>query len=467
VSQHPSQLESLVLGTILAHPESGVLAVRVFGAYWDDAWTDVGRRSVALAIRDLVIAGKLPDALTVQSRADDDSEETIRELAAFSEAPNVLLQRTAQLRDVTLSRVLADLLRRSAARIEAGQAESPELEATAVTSRCAAIASAGVTETHVGDIITLIETQYDAIKSGNHMTGIPTGIPLVDQNLMGLPYGKMVLLAARPSHGKTSLACNIIELCLRLRDPQPVVFFSFDDDAELALSRLACIHSGVSWSHAQTARLNAATEKRYREALTWVRQAPIKLYCDRSLSPMQCRALLQSTMTTEFAGKRPLVVVDFLQKQAINVETVKDGDMRNKALVASGTWKDTIELCQVPGLVLAQLNRDGSGREPELRHLKESGNLEEDAYAALLLWREGRDDPSAPANKLRVHLAKNKGGPTCRDWLHFTGYSFRYRPWDDASDRDATEDEQRALERRDLTTQVGAGQMDLDDTETF
>jgi replicative DNA helicase len=268
---------------------------------------------------------------------------------------------------------------------------------------------------------------------------------------MGVPYGKFVVLAARPSHGKTSYAGNIIDLALRIG--HPVVFFSLDDDGELALTRLACIHAGISWRHAHNARLNHETEARYRETLAWLRVAPLEVYTNRSISPLQSRARLHALLCGRFRGSRPLVVVDFIQKQANAVEEAAQLDATSRVALASAQWKDTFEELDLPGLVLAQLNRSAAGSEPLLEHIKQCGGVEEDAYAVLLLWRPGRDDPRRPANQALVHLAKNKGGPTARCVFHFAGYCCRYTPWRD-TDETVTEERLVAVESGTYADQI-------------
>jgi replicative DNA helicase len=437
-------LETRLLATILTCPESGQIAVRHLGRHWRDAWTDAGRSAIARAVGELVDRGILPDSFTVESHLGDaPAAATLADLLPHAEAMELVRQRADALLQLALRRELGSVIHASQENLHSDPDLDPKAEASALTGRCAAIAAASVSDQSLAALEAKLVAEYDAARDDGVVMGLPLGHPALDTSLMGIPYGKLVVLAARPGHGKTSYACNIIDIALRL--DHPVVFFSFDDDARLALRRLACIHAGVPYRQATAGRLSPEAKDRYFEALKWLGASPLQIYTNRSLSPIQCRAKLQALLCGRFRGTRPLVVVDFIQKQAHTVEDAAQLDATSRVGLASTQWKDTLEELDLPGLVLAQINRDGAGREPALENIKQCGGIEEDAYGVVLLWRAYRDDPQRPANQIQVHLAKNKCGPTARCVLHFSGYCFRYTPWRD-SDQPATAEQMAAEE---------------------
>jgi len=449
-----------LLGTILLHPAMAALAVQTVGErYWLSPWPSSETLAIARRIQQYTQRGELP---ALHYLRDDLAEQPallalLEDLPRHAEAENLVPQTARRLKSVAL-RLGARLTADSLALQFADPAADPVLLSSQAIVQLAEYASAGAHYPSPREMGETLVADYDAMHSGARPDGFKLYHPVLDHLLGGgLPYGEMLVLGARPSHGKTSFLGNIIVRALRAN--HPVVFFSLDDSHKLALSRLACIHGGISLSHALHGALRPATEARYKAALRWLGQAPLEIVPNRDLSPLQSRAILQSAMLTRFPGRKPLAALDYAQKQAPYVDGHERLDTRNQVSACMWTWKTTIGDLGVPGIVLAQINRDAKksgATRPRLENLKESGAIEEDAYAVGLLDYPYRDDPAKPANLVHLYLDKNKGGPVGQARLHFSGHDLRYTPWDDERDTELTGPQMQEAQRHLLADQTTA-----------
>lgn len=448
-----------LLGTILLAPETAALAVQTVGErHWLSPWPDAPTREIARLVARYVAAGELP-ALHVLR---DDLEEhpatlaVLDDLPHHAESPTLVPQTARRLKTHALrlgARLAADHL---ALQFAAPDADPVALASEAIV-RLAEYASAGAHYPTVAAMGARLSAEYDAMRDGTRPDGFRLYHPVLDHLTGGgLPYGEMLVLGARPSHGKTSWVGNMIVRALR--QDHPVVFFSLDDSQQLAQQRLACIHASVSLSHAAHGRLRPATEARYKLALDWLGRAPLEIVPLRELSPLGSRAVLQSLMLTRFVGRRPLVVLDFVQRQAPYVDGADRMDSRSQNSATSWAWKQTATELGVPLVVLAQLNRatkTTGDRRPRIENLKESGNIEEDAYAVALLDYPYRDDKDKPGNVVYVYLEKNKGGAIGQAKYLFSGHDLRYTPWRD-TDVELSGPDMQAEQRRLLAEQTDA-----------
>jgi replicative DNA helicase len=241
--------------------------------------------------------------------------------------------------------------------------------------------------------------------------GISTGFTKLDEMTGGLHAGELVILAARPSMGKTALALNICwHVASRLL--QPVAIFSLEMSQESLLTRMLCAAARVDSQRFRAGYLNEAERKKLREAANQMVESPIYIDDTAGINLMDMHAKLRRLQQS--GQKLGLVVVDYLQLMSIRGRT----ENRNQEVsqLSRGMKLLSKEL-GCPFLVLSQLSRAPETRQgdhrPQLSDLRESGSIEQDADLVAFIFREevykrDREDLRGVAE---LHLAKQRNGP--------------------------------------------------------
>lgn len=274
----------------------------------------------------------------------------------------------------------------------------------------------------VGEEMEEVET---LIREKKSVTGVSTGFFDVDKMLLGMQAGDLLVLAARPSMGKTSLALNIAEnvaLGKRKLDPKPVAVFSLEMSAESLVRRMICCHAEVSSQQLATGQVGAVEHRKLISAADALRGAPIYVDDSAGLEAMELRARarrLKRKYDIQF------IVVDYLQLMNFS-KFARDGRQRETAAI-SGALKAMAKELRVPVLVLSQLSRapetrDSKSAVPKLSDLRDSGAIEQDADVVMLLRRPCRykSDPEADQPRLSIlDIAKHRNGPTGEVRLDF------------------------------------------------
>jgi len=269
-----------------------------------------------------------------------------------------------------------------------------------------------------------VATIEDLFHRRGALTGLGTGFRDWDSKTNGLHGGEMVVIAARPSMGKTSLAMNVAEyVATELR--QPVLVFSLEMTAESLVMRMIC---SISRVNLRSIREGFMSERDFPKLITATgRLSNAPLYVDDTpgLSILQLRA--RARRLWQQVGLK-LIVVDYLQLLHSTAARADQNRQQEIADISSGLKTLAKEL-DVPVIVLSQLNREverDKSRKPRLSDLRESGAIEQDADLVGLLYRadasnpkraaSGDDDEEGPteADALPVNLliAKQRNGPT-------------------------------------------------------
>ena len=268
----------------------------------------------------------------------------------------------------------------------------------------------------------LEKTVDEAINLINHMlhhkgdvTGVPTGFVDLDKLTTGWHSGEMIVLAARPSMGKTAIALNMAEACILPRGghaPTPTMMFSLEMPSEQLAMRLICSHARADMM-ALREGFAKGKEKDIIESAKALKQAPFWIDDTSGLNILELRAKARR-LHSQVEGGLGLIIIDYLQ-------LVSGTDMRVQreqqiAEISRGI-KGLAKELRVPVVVLAQLNRESEKekRQPRMSDLRESGSIEQDADVVLLLSRpketndeEDRTDFN-PVRELIV--AKQRNGP--------------------------------------------------------
>ncbi len=248
------------------------------------------------------------------------------------------------------------------------------------------------------------------------LTGIGTGFLDLDRMTTGLHAGEMVVIAARPSVGKTSLAMNIAEY-VSLELKQPVGVFSLEMTAESLVLRMLCSRARVNMRKIRDGFLAERDFPKLTGTAGKLTSAPLFIDDSSGMSVLQLRAKARR-MWQQYGIK--LFVIDYLQ---LLHSTSRRAENRQQEIAEiSGGIKALAKELKVPVIVLAQLNRDlekrGPGERPRLSDLRESGSIEQDADLVCLLYRESKKEAEEEGSEfeqdaisVKLFVAKQRNGP--------------------------------------------------------
>ena len=267
-----------------------------------------------------------------------------------------------------------------------------------------------------GDIKALVQRALEKIEAfhanAGVLDGISTGFADLDKMTCGLHAGEMIVIAARPSCGKTSLAMNIAE-AVAVDAALPVGVFSLEMSAESLTMRMVCSRARVNLRKIRDGFLAERDFPKLQSAAAKVAKAPLFIDDTPGLSILQLRAKARR-MWQQHEVK--LFVIDYLQ---LLHTTNRRADNRQQEIadISSGVKALAKEL-SVPVIVLSQLNREIEKREknarPRLSDLRESGSIEQDADVVGLLYNVDMDEEQQDTDSRQVNLliAKQRNGPT-------------------------------------------------------
>ncbi len=252
--------------------------------------------------------------------------------------------------------------------------------------------------------------------AGKHVTGVPTGFDELDEMLSGLQRGEMVILAARPSMGKTAFALNITENMAS--SSGGVAFFSLEMGRQQLVQRILCAKGGVDGQKLRKNMLSREEWQRIMGACDSLNNTPIFIDDTPGLTLLQMRS--KARRMKEKHGIEA-IVIDYLQLMSSGTRV--ESRQVEVSEISRGVKAMAREL-DVPVVCLSQLNRQAEGREghrPRMSDLRESGSIEQDADVVMMLHREAyyhKQDPNWEeanpnrANIAEVIVAKQRNGPT-------------------------------------------------------
>ncbi len=268
-----------------------------------------------------------------------------------------------------------------------------------------------------------LKTAYERIEKLHQgkgmLRGVPTGFVDLDNMLSGLQNSDLVILGARPSLGKTTLALDIARHAA-LVGKVPVGVFSLEMSREQVIDRIIAAESQVPLWKLRTGRISDDTEFQMIQA-SLERLSHAKIFIDDTPSPniIQMRSMARRLQIEHGLG---LLIVDYLQ--LIAPRTNSDNMVHQITEISRGLKSLGREL-NVPILALSQLSRAVDQRDhkvPRLSDLRESGSIEQDADVVLFIYREGKDRTDATSEEkdaAEIIVAKHRNGPTGSVKLRF------------------------------------------------
>lgn len=295
-----------------------------------------------------------------------------------------------------------------------------------------------VSQQHVKQSVVSLETILtesferldDLHKDKKQTRGIPTGYKDLDNMLAGFQRSDLIILAARPSMGKTALALNFAHN-VAVSAKEPVLMFSLEMSKEQLVDRLLSMESGVDAWALRTGNLTDSDFEKIGHAMGTLSEA--KMYIDDTpgitVSDMRTKARRE-------AHNQPLglIVVDYLQLMSGGGKFANEGNRVQEISEISRGLKGIARELNVPVLALSQLSRSVENRTPQipqLADLRESGSIEQDADVVAFIYREEYYNPETDRKKITdILIKKHRNGPTGAVELYFDNEKQRFRSLD-------------------------------------
>lgn len=286
----------------------------------------------------------------------------------------------------------------------------------------------------IGDIGSRAMEAMDAVREGRRKPGVPTGLPRLDSILGGgFKPGQVIVLAARPGMGKTTLAMDWARRTAALHGPAAV--WSLEMGAEELWTRLACAEAGVDSQKASSGFLGPVERGRLEDARDSLAQTPLLVNDQATISIPEIRAQFDRSQAQ--MGKINLAVIDYLQ--LLTGPDKKGQSDASRVAEISRSLKLFAKDAGVPLLVLSQLNREiekRAGGRPQLSDLRDSGAIEQDSDIVIFLHRK----PGCADNEAELHLAKHRNGPQAIIPLAMDLQHYRFRELERLTAGPAVED---------------------------
>jgi replicative DNA helicase len=267
--------------------------------------------------------------------------------------------------------------------------------------------------TSIEDILSDSFERLDELhKDKGTIRGIPTGYKDLDNILAGFQRSDLIVLAARPSMGKTALQLNLAHN-IAVESEQPVLIFSLEMSKEQLVDRMLSIESGVDAWALRTGNLNDDDFERIGQAMGSLSEAQIFIDDSAGITVSDLR-----TKARREAHQRPLglIIVDYLQLMSGGSRFGGDGNRVQEISEISRGLKQIARELNVPVLALSQLSRSVESRSPQipqLADLRESGSIEQDADVVLFIYREEYYNPETDRKNITdILIKKHRNGPT-------------------------------------------------------
>ena len=268
-----------------------------------------------------------------------------------------------------------------------------------------------------------IEKLDELARHEGDITGIPTGFKDFDEKTAGLQDSDLIIVAGRPSMGKTTLAMNIAENAA-IKHEKPVAIFSMEMSAQQLVRRMFSSLGQIDQNKLRTGSLDDLDWPKLTSAMNLLHKSHIFIDETPSLSPAELRARARRLKREHDIG---LIVVDYLQLMAV------PGTRENRATEIaeiSRSLKAIAKELQLPVIALSQLNRaleQRPNKRPVMADLRESGSIEQDADLIVFIYRDEVYNEDTPEKgKAEIIIGKHRNGPTGTVVLTFQGHWLRF-----------------------------------------
>jgi len=286
--------------------------------------------------------------------------------------------------------------------------------------------SRGAADQETHGIATVLTEAFEEINSlmagGGVGSGIATGYFELDERTSGLGRGDLVIVAGRPSMGKTTFSNCVVDH-IAVVEKLPVVYFSLEVSRQHLVRNMLCSRARVELQHVRRGTLSNEEVEKLTRAAGELMESTVFIDDTAGANILSIRAKARRIKQQHGLG---LVVVDYLQL----METGRGENRQQEIAQISRQLKAMARELDVPVIAISQLNRSVDSREdrrPRMSDLRESGALEQDADVIMFLYREYQYKPTEEnRNQAELIIAKQRNGPTGNLPLHFFGHFMRF-----------------------------------------
>lgn len=257
---------------------------------------------------------------------------------------------------------------------------------------------------------------YDSIEQNannelGEVTGLPSGFRDLDRLTRGLQKSDLIIVAARPSVGKTAFALNVAQKAAD-ETTDPIAIFSLEMSAEQLLQRMICAEGNIEAERLRTGKLQADDWLKLTNSIASLSKKPIFIDDTPGITVSDIKAKAMRLMN-EHGGRLGAILIDYLQLVRLRTKT---GNRQEEVSEISRTLKSIARELDVPIIALSQLSRSVEQRQdkrPMMSDIRESGSIEQDADIVAFLYRDDYyDRESENKNVIEVIIAKQRNGPT-------------------------------------------------------
>ena len=417
------EAEQAVLGAMLIDKEAIAKATEVLSA--DDFYREA-HRIIFSAMLELYNKNEAVDMVTVTEILKRDNKlEDIGGIAYITSLANVVLTAAnvkyhAEI--VAEKSVLRQLVRVSTEIAAMGYEANEDVGTLLDTaeSRILEISNRKKKNdfTAINDILMdSVQSIESLLQNKGGLTGLPAGFADLDKLTSGLHPSDFIILAARPSMGKTALALNIVQnVALRAHkviggEPRSVAFFSLEMSKEQLVNRMLCAEAGIDSQRLRVGEMHDEDWTHLWDACDTMSRAKIYIDDTAGITAMDMRSRARRLKAEHGLD---LIVVDYLQLMQGSGKRNNSGDRQQEVSEISRSLKALARELDVPVLALSQLSRSVESRQvkrPMLSDLRESGSLEQDADIVAFLYREDYYNPETENKHTELIIAKHRNGP--------------------------------------------------------
>lgn len=304
---------------------------------------------------------------------------------------------------------------------ELGYEEAQEIEAVLDTAekRVMEVTNSSGKTKHFSSAREILPHVYETIQhlmdNQHELRGVPTGFPTLDAKLLGFQKNDLIILAARPSVGKTSLALDFARLAA-VKHNIPVGIFSLEMSQESLFDRMISAQANVEAWKMKKGAINEDESLRITDAVSVLMNAPIFVDDQAGNSILRMRSAARRLKREHGLG---LIIIDYLQL----VTTSKNYDsMVNQVTEISRSLKSLARELEVPVIALSQLSRQAAqgNEKPQLHHLRDSGSIEQDADVVMFIHRDKNED-GGRHSRTELLIEKHRNGATGVVYFEFDG----------------------------------------------
>ncbi len=436
VLPHDIEIEKSLLGSILIDPES---FVKIADKINEDDFFEVNHQKIYQAVNYLYEKHQAIDTLTLANVLKNnksldlvggpsylaDLTNYVPSAAHIDEYANIVAQKAFRRRLIKVSDEISEI----------SNNETQELNdlIEEAESKIFNISQNQINQNLVS-LETILAESFDRLdelhKDKNKIRGVPTGYKDLDNKLAGFQKSDLIILAARPSMGKTALALNLANNIAK-KNKKPVLVFSLEMSKEQLVDRILAMESGVSAWDLRTGNLSDDDFEKIGNAMGVLSETPIFIddSPDITISELRTKARREA-----HKNELSLIIVDYLQLMSGGHRFSNDGNRVQEISEISRSLKIIARELNVPILALSQLSRSVESRSPQipqLADLRESGSIEQDADVVTFIYREDYYNPETNRKNITdILIRKHRNGPTGKVELYFDNEKQKFRSID-------------------------------------